>query len=152
MNPDDLERLIGRELKDLPAPRAPRTLLPRVLAATVHRAPAPWYSRPWLSWPLGWQVASVALLASLGAAAWALLALPGQGATGVAGIASGVGSGIGAVYEFLRQASVLLRVSWRLLLAPVAVLVFVMAVSLSLASALLWTMLNRVALGGASES
>jgi hypothetical protein len=53
---------IGRALKRLPQPRAPRTLLPRVMAAAgapTARKPA---ARPWLAWPVGWQIASVAAL------------------------------------------------------------------------------------------
>ena len=78
--------------------------------------------------------------------------LPEQGAAGAGGLASGISTTVVAILEFLRQASVLLRVSWRLVLEPVALLVFVLGVALSLGSALLWAMLSRVALGGASES
>ena len=60
MNPDDLERLAHHELHRLPAPRAPRTLLPRVMAAVEAWANRPWYTRAWFTWPLGWQVASLA--------------------------------------------------------------------------------------------
>ena len=54
MEPVDFDEL-DRALSELPAPRAPRTLLPRVLAATVDNPAA----RPtgWLTWPLAWQVA-----------------------------------------------------------------------------------------------
>jgi hypothetical protein len=52
---------IGRALKRLPQPRAPRTLLPRVLAAAGAPARRP-AARPWLAWPVGWQIASVAAL------------------------------------------------------------------------------------------
>ena len=65
MNPDDLERLTHRELHRLPAPRAPRTLLPRVMAAVEAWANRPWYTRAWFTWPLGWQVASAAALVLL---------------------------------------------------------------------------------------
>ena len=62
MDPVDLERLIDRELRSLPAPRAPRTLLPRVMAAANEAANRPWYSRTWLQWPVGWQLASALVL------------------------------------------------------------------------------------------
>src|SRR5947207_14153079 len=50
MNPIDLEQLVDAELKRLPTPRAPRTLLPRVLAATASE-PRPQPSRGWGAWP-----------------------------------------------------------------------------------------------------
>ena len=46
MDPDELASLIDRELRDLPGPRAPRSLLPRVLEA-VAEARRPWYARAW---------------------------------------------------------------------------------------------------------
>ena len=48
----DLERLIDRELTALPEPRAPRTLLPRIMTA-VHAA-RPRTSGGWFTWPLVW--------------------------------------------------------------------------------------------------
>lgn len=62
MNPEqDLEKLLDRELRSLPTPRAPETLMPRVMAAIAARAALPWYQRTWFEWPRGWQVASAAL-------------------------------------------------------------------------------------------
>ncbi|MCX6909481.1 MAG: hypothetical protein NTY01_15765 [Verrucomicrobia bacterium] len=62
MNPEqDLEKLMERELRSLPPPRAPETLAPRVMAAITARATLPWHQRTWFEWPLGWQVASAAL-------------------------------------------------------------------------------------------
>jgi hypothetical protein len=67
MDTDDLERLTGQKLRSLPPPRAPRTLLPRVMDAVRHAA-RPWYQRAWFTWPAGWQAASVAALLVLVAA------------------------------------------------------------------------------------
>jgi hypothetical protein len=62
MNPElDLEKQMDRELRSLPAPRAPETLAPRVMAAIAAQAALPWHRRPWFEWPRGWQVASAAL-------------------------------------------------------------------------------------------
>jgi hypothetical protein len=61
---DDLERLVDERLSRLPVPRAPRTLLPRVMAA-VARAGRPWYQRDWRAWPAVWQALSTAALVSL---------------------------------------------------------------------------------------
>jgi hypothetical protein len=68
MDPADLERLIDRELRSLPTPRAPRTLLPAVMAAANEAANRPWYSRTWLQWPVGWQLASAVVLLGVVAA------------------------------------------------------------------------------------
>ena len=51
MNSKDLEDLIDRELKGLPLPQAPPTLLPRVLAAIESPLQRPWYRRTWSHWP-----------------------------------------------------------------------------------------------------
>ena len=60
MSFDDLERRVHDELRRLPAPLAPGTLLPRVLAAVDAWARRPWYARAWFTWPIGLRVASVA--------------------------------------------------------------------------------------------
>jgi hypothetical protein len=73
---DDLERRVHDELRRLPAPRAPQTLLPRVLAAVEAWATRPWYARAWFTWPLGWQIASVAALALAVYGTWNLPPLP----------------------------------------------------------------------------
>ena len=51
MNSKDLEELIDRELKGLPLPEAPSTLLPRVLAAIESPLQSPWYRQTWSHWP-----------------------------------------------------------------------------------------------------
>ena len=48
---DELEALVDRELRRLPPPRAPHTLLPRVMAAVEAWAQRPWYTRAWFAWP-----------------------------------------------------------------------------------------------------
>src|SRR6476659_7201806 len=63
MDEKDLEQLAGRELGRLPAPRAPETLLPRVLAAVDAWSHRPWYTRAWFSWPLAWQAISIVAVA-----------------------------------------------------------------------------------------
>ena len=68
MQPDEfaeLESLADRELRGLPVPRAPQTLLPRVLAAVDAWARRPWYMRAWFTWPYGWQAVSTAALAAI---------------------------------------------------------------------------------------
>jgi hypothetical protein len=52
-------------LTALPPRTAPRTLLPRVLAAIQSRTAQPWYRRSWQTWPPVLRAASLALLLSL---------------------------------------------------------------------------------------
>jgi len=70
MNDDEnpqLEAAVDRELKALPDLRAPRTLLPRVMAVIEQRAVVPWYRRAWQTWPLPLQAVSLlVLLAAFG--------------------------------------------------------------------------------------
>ena len=73
---DELERRIGDELSRLAAPQAPGTLLPRVLAAVDAWASRPWYARAWFTWPLGLQIASVALVLAGVYGMWAAPPVP----------------------------------------------------------------------------
>ena len=57
-----LAELIQRELRELPEIQAPRTLMPRVLAAIQHQARKPWWQRPWTAWPVGFQCATLMAL------------------------------------------------------------------------------------------
>ena len=152
MNAGDLQHLIDGELKRLPTPSAPVTLLPRVLAATVHRKPAPWYARPWVTWPRGWQVACVGAFAALGAGVWMLLPALQRVAVGIPSPLAGWAPGrMASAANVAAQGAALVRVLWQVLLEPVAFYLFVLALSLSLACAAVWTALERVALGGASQ-
>jgi hypothetical protein len=65
MNEDknsQLEAVVDRELKALPNLRAPKTLLPRVMAMIEQRAGVPWYRRAWQTWPLPLQAVSMLVL------------------------------------------------------------------------------------------
>lgn len=73
---DDLAAAVDRELRRLPAPHAPETLLPRVLAAVDAWARRPWYTRAWFAWPAVWRAASVAALALLVFGLWKLPPVP----------------------------------------------------------------------------
>ena len=81
MNPTDLETLVDRELRRLPALRAPHTLLPRVLAAVQRWSQRPWYARAWFTWPIGGQIASAAALVLN-----TLIAQPARGLIGLAAV------------------------------------------------------------------
>jgi predicted anti-sigma-YlaC factor YlaD len=120
----DLEQEMRREFAGLSMPRAPRSLLPRVLAA-VDR---PWYARAWLTWPRSAQaVSAAAFIVLLGSVAW-----------------------VGSAAEGLGTASTLVRIGWRLL-QPAVVYLVVAAVALPLALGASWAALTRVAFGGTSQ-
>jgi len=130
-----LERRAGDRLQELPGVRAPRSLLPAVMAAVDAARALPWYSRPWLAWPVAFQVLSLVLVAAAGAAAWSLWTTAQTGST----------------VQQLRQATSAVRVLWDVLIGPIAMFVLVVTVIVSLAGAAAWTAVRRVALGGASR-
>ena len=130
----DLDRRLDRELRDLPRPRAPLTLLPRVLAATAMQAPAP--ATGWLTWPRSWQAASIGALAALIAGAWWLVSAP---PAPVSEMAQSAG-----------QAATTVRVLWDVLLQPAASYLVAIGLILTLICAAAWAALE-VALGGASQ-
>ena len=136
MDPAELERLLGRELKGLPAPRAPRTLLPRVMAAAVQDTAQAAPVTGWSTWSPPWQATGVATLLLLVATiSWLFSAPPAR------------------VVETTRTAgevAALMRVFWDVLLQPVATYIFVLGLSLALACAAAWAALE-LALGGASH-
>jgi hypothetical protein len=72
----DLERHVDRELRRLPLPSAPHTLLPRVLAAVEEWARRPWYTRAWFTWPAGWQAASIIAVLLVAIGVWMLPSAP----------------------------------------------------------------------------
>jgi len=155
MDTDDLRHLIDRELKALPAPRAPETLLPRVLAATVRRdeaAPARvrWYSRPWLTWPLAWQIVSVAFLVALGVAASMVFLAPPDKFAGPPALRP-VAERLAPVLTTLNEAATLVRIYWRVLLGPLTFVSLVLALSLSLACAGIWLVLDRDGAGASQQ-
>jgi len=47
-----LEKLIDAELKQLPPPAAPSSLLPNVMSVIAARERLPWWQRAWWDWPL----------------------------------------------------------------------------------------------------
>lgn len=61
---------VSRALSQLPVLRAPDTLLPRVMAAVQAWAERPWYQRAWFTWPLGWQLATIAALVLMAVSTW----------------------------------------------------------------------------------
>src|ERR1043166_6696726 len=116
-NDHELERQIDRELKQLPTPHAPRTLMPRVLAELRRRAELPWYQRARFTWPRQWQVVSVAALAAVVAGIAMLMPEihPGASASRVAGNVTGRLAGVTEDFSTGLNAALVL---WRTLLQP----------------------------------
>jgi len=148
MYPDDLDRLVDRELRELPTPRAPRTLLPRVLAGVEHLTRRPWYARAWLMWPLGWQIVSLVALATI-VAGGAVLMPSARVAAGDATskLASGLIGQVAATVNLLDATMNAARVLWRALLEPLAAYALALVVLMCLACAVFGTALSRVAFG-----
>jgi len=132
----ELERLLDRELKGLPAPQAPRSLLPRVMAAAAQGQVAAAPATGWSTWSPAWQATSIAvLLLMVATVSWLFSAPPAR------------------VVESTRTAgevAAVMRVFWDVLLQPVATYIFVLGLSLALACAAAWAALE-LALGGASH-
>jgi hypothetical protein len=123
---DELERETHQELAALRRPRAPATLLPRVLAA----ASRPWYARAWLTWPVTAQVASALVMVAL---------------------IGGLASLFSAAADTFGTMPALARIAWRVALEPAVAYAFALSVVMALAIPASWAALTGVALGGTSE-
>jgi hypothetical protein len=146
MHPADLERRVDAELRSLPTPYAPRTLLPRVLSAAQNWTLRPWYARAWFTWPLAWQaVAMCALILS----AWGGLTLMSVVHAAMSGGSSAevVASAANDVAGFVRGAAVMVEAGQdlcRTLLAPIARVVFAIVVVMYIACVVFGAALNHV--------
>jgi hypothetical protein len=148
MNPADLERLVDRELQRLPGPRAPESLLPRVMAAVEAAARRPWYRRAWFTWPVGWQMASVVL--GVIALTALVLFLPNvTSAARQAPVVATVGGEVSAAAQQMDTVATAARVLWRALLAPVVPYAFGLVLLMCLACAVFGTVLNHLVFGKA---
>ena len=148
MDPADLERQIDRALRTLPTPRAPRGLLPRIMAAVEERAQRPWYRRAWLQWPIAWQMTSALLL--IGAVATGSVVLPQvrEAVTAVSFIADMQGDVADSARD-VEVAATAARVLWRTLLAPVVPWAFGLVTLMGAACVVFGTALNHLVFGRA---
>lgn len=127
----DLDQRLDRELARLPRPRAPRTLLPRVMAAVASPA-----ASGWSTWSRAWQAASlIVVLAAGGIVAWLLTSPPPP---------------VAASAESAGQAIAIGRVLWDVVLRPAAFYLFAVGIVLTLVGAAVWAALE-LALGGVSQ-
>lgn len=145
MHPVDLETLVGGELRRLPVPRAPQTLLPRVLAAVQAWAQRPWYQRAWFTWPIGLQIASVAALILI-VAGGAMLVPRTMASAGAAAstVTERVMEDVAPATQLAGVTANAARVIWRVLLEPVAVYAFGIVLLMWLACAAFGAALTRV--------
>jgi hypothetical protein len=162
MPPGDLEDIVDRALKQLPAPRAPGTLLPRVMAAieagraesAPARAPR---ARPWVTWPLAWQVASITVAIALGVGAARLwphaASVAAFSATTLAGDAFAKISATAAetVSTAATVASVT-RIVWHALVQPFVGYLMFLVLVMCAACATFGAALGRVVLGGVPQT
>ena len=149
MHPVDLETLVDRELRQLPALRAPHTLLPRVLAAVQQWSQRPWYARAWFTWPVAAQIASAAALVLIVATS-ALLITGAQLAVDETSARL-----LSRLSPFAQSAEAMVnaaRVVWRALIEPLLVYAFGLVVLMCLACAAFGTALNHVAFRRAVHS
>jgi hypothetical protein len=152
MNPDDLETLAHRELQRLPAPRAPHTLLPRVMAAVQEWSRRPWYSRAWLTWPAGWQAVSIAALVLLVAGGVRLAPHVQSAAAGaVSFVQARVVGDVTDVAPPVVATTNSARILWRTLLEPLATYALVVVVLMFLACAVFGMALNYVVIERAEQ-
>lgn len=132
----DLNQLLDRELRALPGPRAPRTLMPRVLAAAAAAERRAASASGWSTWPAAWRAASAVVgVAGVTLLAWLLMAP----AAPLADARTAAGEGVAVM-----------RVLWDAVLQPVSGYLLVVGVVFALACAAVWAALES-ALGGASQ-
>lgn len=149
---NDMERRVDQVLQGLPAPRAPRSLLPRVMAA-VAEARRPWYARAWRTWPLAWQIASAVACALV--AAGASMSVPAVQAFAGAHASPALAAllthvlDVAARTEDARRAA---EIVWRVAIAPAAAVALVPVLLMCGASVAFGAALGRLALGGVSRS
>jgi hypothetical protein len=141
----ELEGIVGRALAGLPAPRAPRSLLPRVLVAAARITPRPWYTRAWLTWPRAWQAASVAALAVIVAGAVLISPYADGAVDGVVAFAGPASARAATVLQGAEAAAAVVRVLWRALLLPIALISFAIAAVIALGGGACWNTINRLA-------
>lgn len=153
MRPVDLDALVGRDLRQLPLPRAPHTLLPRVLAAVQAWSTRPWYSREWFTWPLGWQIGSVALLMTILAGGAMVLPAARDAASAAASeFASGLMTDVPQIVDRVQVASNIAQVLWRAMVQPFLAYALVLVGLMFLVCATGAVALDRALFGRALQS
>lgn len=147
MTPDELEALAHKSLRQLPLPRAPHTLVPRVMKAVHAWASKPWYARGWFTWPAGWQAALIAGLFLLAGGSAGLLpgAWDALGET-MSALTGGMTSDVDALARRIEVTASTAHVVWRVLVQPFVAYLFGLVALMCVACAAFGAALNRVVL------
>ncbi len=148
MHPADLERVLHRRLQRLPAPSAPPTLLPRVMALVQTWAVRPWYERAWFTWPIALQVASAAVLVMVVSAGVWMTPTVSLAARTIVGESLGrYTARVPDLAERAQAASSAMEVLWRALFQRVLLVAFAVVVAMGTACAAVAFAVNRVVFG-----
>ena len=155
MHPGDLEDVVDRALKQLPEPRAPRTLVPRVMAAIEARAAPGQRARGHGSRGRSpWQLASVAALIVLGVGVCAR-----SGRRRSRPVQQSTPPVVADVTPFVADAASkasavanVTRIVWHALVQPLVGYLLVLVLVMCAACATFGAALGRVALGGVSQT
>src|SRR5262245_31979873 len=145
----DLEKLVDRQLKAMPTPEAPRSLVSNVMhaVAVASAQPARWHLRGWSAWPRMAQAASLAFVLLAAVAFWRESGDLWAWVTNSAPLTtpawwSGLTDAFGRVVA-------LARLPWQIL-EPVVSYFGVLALVASLAMAASWFAFTRLISGGVS--
>jgi anti-sigma factor RsiW len=152
MQPDDLERLIDDRLRRLPPPQAPSALAPRIMRSVEDWATRPWYTRAWMTWPIGWRVASVVAAAAMLAAL--VVFIPSFYETSASVTSSAMDSVARRATPATRRVDVVVTavvVVWRALIAPVVPYALGVVMVMFLACGLAGTALSYLVFGKAAN-
>lgn len=153
MEPSELERQVSQDLRRLPDPTAPATLLPRVMLAVRARAARPWYQRAWWTWPKAWQYASAAAALALVASIGLFMPIVQESVAGVSmPRLAGITEWLAARTAGVRVIGETLGVLWRAVVQPFAGYLIVALAVMWAACATFSVALSRVAFGEAVES
>ena len=100
-------------------------------------------------WPRAWQVAGGGIAAVVLIGVWRMVSFAGPY---VAPLLSNTGfDRTASVTRRADDITVVVRVLWEMFIQPAATYVSILAISLALACALLWSAVERLAPGGASQ-
>ena len=140
----ELEQSTDRELRRLPMPKAPLTLLPRVLAAAARLARRPWYSRTWFTWPAPLRMGSAIAGAALMALTVVLAPQTAQLGTAASHSMSVAIDALPGVFDLASRVAAVVQITWRGVLQPVAIFGFAITVFSVLICGACWTIVNRL--------
>jgi hypothetical protein len=148
MHPADLERAVHRRLRQLPAPAAPPTLLPRVMALVQTWAMRPWYERSWFTWPMALRLASAAMLVAVVAAG--IRIAPSVTLAARTALSESLTQYTAAAPEITHRVQAVsgaMDVLWRTLFQRVLVVAFALVVAMGTACGVVALAVNRVVFG-----